>query len=70
MYRSSLYRCTEVGTHDVPKWSCTDLALPQSFDRLLAGSSKCVRSGLATCVVSLSHFQSIAVTSYLTYVKK
>ena len=28
MYRSSLYRCTEVGTPDVPKWSCTDLALP------------------------------------------
>ena len=29
MYRSSLYRCTEAVSPDVPKWSCTDLVLPQ-----------------------------------------
>ena len=44
MYRSSLYRCTEVGTHDVPKWSCTDLALPHSNN-----DKKCY--AVCTCTV-------------------
>jgi len=28
MYRSSLYRCTEAVSANVPKWSCTDLVIP------------------------------------------
>ena len=49
MYRSSLYRCTEVGTHDVPKWSCTDLALPPSVGFCATSEQHFRRSILRGC---------------------
>jgi len=62
MYRSSLYRCTDVGTHDVPKWSCTDLALPPT-DLQHNCNKTCKEMGGATSVMPVTDTTQWASTN-------